>query len=648
MTLQGNYTLTLEDAPDGPGFQLSPGPEIAVLEVARAGWAEENGVLQGDALLEIGDQTVAKLQSVEEAMKSRPLKLTFRRLWDFQTSKELGSIYTILAVKAVTKMGIRPNREPPQESVQILSVTPKGWAEEQGVQVADHLMMINHKPVTTLPRDEYHRLMSSVRPLLFTFARCSEAQKREVAATRMQLLYRMRKARQAMKEKKAERDAGGNAVKPAEGSTPTPAKAAKEPAPSNGVDGEGSAATKIQAAVRGALQRQALALQCANLEDKTQMPYTVLVPAVVNKLGFKTKAFPPRSRIPVVNVDPNGWAFKTQIHKGDELIKVQRKVLPLMKPSEFTHVVLNQRPLSLTFLRGDSKDDDMTYSLTLPKGILAPGFQLEALPPQSKLFIASVVPESWAASNGVEQNHRLIKMDGYNAARMSSEEFGRILKLRPLRLEFGHGFHLVTLADASVKHLGFRLYNAQVLAVMPGGWAASVGVMIGDEMLAIGAGKAKTLEELSRLELRKLMAEVRPLKITFRHGDVGERQRLSVLRLQAYFRGELLRRHLRRSPEADALRDAVHAAAMAAKTAPGSAGAAAAAAGQAALGSLTLNGVSLPLQMETLAEVVAGCFLRGNEDSAEEASRVALRAAQNAELPPMRCAEAAVPRHQGR
>lgn len=48
--------------------------------------------------------------------------------------------------------------------------------------------------------------MSSVRPLLFTLARCTpaalrgsavgtegnEAQKREVAATRMQLLYRMR------------------------------------------------------------------------------------------------------------------------------------------------------------------------------------------------------------------------------------------------------------------------------------------------------------------------------------------------------------------------------------------------------------------------------------------------------------------------
>ena len=53
---------------------------------------------------------------------------------------------------------------------------------------------------------EYHRLMSSVRPLLFTLARCTpatlrgsavgtegnEAQKREVAATRMQLLHRMR------------------------------------------------------------------------------------------------------------------------------------------------------------------------------------------------------------------------------------------------------------------------------------------------------------------------------------------------------------------------------------------------------------------------------------------------------------------------
>ena len=50
-------------------------------------------------------------------------------------------------------MGIRPNREPPQERVQILSVTPKGWAERQGIQVADHWLMINHKHTTTLPRE---------------------------------------------------------------------------------------------------------------------------------------------------------------------------------------------------------------------------------------------------------------------------------------------------------------------------------------------------------------------------------------------------------------------------------------------------------------------------------------------------------------
>eukprot|EP00434_Breviolum_minutum_P020375 symbB.v1.2.017970.t1/scaffold1413.1/size120353/2 len=415
----------------------------------------------GDLLIDLGGTSAPKLSSdLTKAFAERPLTMTFRRaeheVKDFETSKELGGIFTILATKEVTKMGIRPNREPPQESVQILSVTPKGWAEEQGVQVADHLLMINHQKIRTLPREEYHRLMSSVRPLLFTFARCSETQKREVAATRMQLLYRMRKARQEMKKKKAARDGEGlpSNERPPATTTPattTPAIGEAKAAPKAPVktaaaasvkpdDKEGAAAIKIQAVARGGLERQKLALQCAKVEgeEKSQVPYTVLVPAVVSKLGFKTKTFPPRATIAVVNVDPNGWAFKVQIHKGDELVKVQRKVLQLMKASEFTHVVLNQRPLSLTFLPGDQRASRQKGS----KGaawmchfaMTCKGSQL------GQLFIDLVVPESWASSHGVEVNHRLVKMDGYNAARMSADEFARILKLRPLRLEFGHGF----------------------------------------------------------------------------------------------------------------------------------------------------------------------------------------------------------------
>jgi hypothetical protein len=44
----------------------------------------------------------------------------------------------------------------------------------------------------------------------------------------------------------------------------------------------------------------------------SQMPYTVLVPAMVSKLGFKTKAFPPRQRIPVVSLGCS-WCHRGKI-----------------------------------------------------------------------------------------------------------------------------------------------------------------------------------------------------------------------------------------------------------------------------------------------------------------------------------------------
>ncbi|CAJ1329973.1 unnamed protein product, partial [Effrenium voratum] len=219
-------------------------------------------------------------------------------------------------------------------------------------------------------------------------------------------------------------------------------------------------------------------------EDKVALTF-VAAPSV-RKLGFKTKAFPPRVSIPVVNVDPQGWASKMGIQKGDELIQVQQKIMQLMKPSEFTHVVLNSRPLSLTLARSKTGigDEETFYHLVLPKNTL-PGFRTETLPPQAKVLVGEVEQETWAARMGLEEGHRLLKMDGYSVARMSKEEFMRMLKLvRPLRLDFARGAHFTRWASA--KHLGLRLQGTQVLAVDPGFWAESAGVMIGDRLVSIG------------------------------------------------------------------------------------------------------------------------------------------------------------------
>ncbi|CAJ1329972.1 unnamed protein product [Effrenium voratum] len=214
---EGNFMVTLADAA-APGLEfvsLPPQPSLRVAKVLpqlgevsgdwgwnrledQDGWAEQNGIMLGVLVAACWTQSSGK-----NSIGDRLLKL--------------GS--DTAAWKDVTTMGVRPNREPPQKDVQILAVKTKSWAEQQGIQSADHLLMINHKRTTTLARDEYHRLMSSVRPLHFTLAPSSESEKREVAATRLQLLYRMRKARKAMKEKKAEREGAAAAAQssPSEG-----------------------------------------------------------------------------------------------------------------------------------------------------------------------------------------------------------------------------------------------------------------------------------------------------------------------------------------------------------------------------------------------------------------------------------------------
>lgn len=69
-------------------------------------------------------------------------------------------------------MGIRPNREPPQERVQILSVTPKAWAEKQGISVADHWLMAPCRGRSGADSIQFHPFSSSRRQVLSR--RCTE------------------------------------------------------------------------------------------------------------------------------------------------------------------------------------------------------------------------------------------------------------------------------------------------------------------------------------------------------------------------------------------------------------------------------------------------------------------------------------------
>lgn len=124
-------------------------------------------------------------------------------------------------------------------------------------------------------------------------------------------------------------------------------------------------------------------------------------------------------------------------------------------------------------------------------------------------------------------------------------------------------------------------------------------------------GRMKTSSELTPLELRRLL-ELRPLRVALRHGQLLQRKELSALRIQAWCRGELARVRLRRSPEAEAQRTALASAARAAAV-EGTSAERAAAAGEAVLASAGLSGISLQLQVELVAEAVAG-RARGDVD----------------------------------
>eukprot|EP00439_Symbiodinium_sp_Y106_P020438 s1847_g2.t1 len=140
-----------------------------------------------------------------------------------------------------------------------------------GVKVSDHLLMINNQRTTKLPRTEYHRLMSSVRPLFFTLARCSEMAQQEIMATRIQLLYRMRQARKRVAEK---RKMQAKVAKPKP--PPPPQKSPKKEASSSAPAAEPEP-PKPDPEEEGSPS-----------QPLSQVVFFVFVPATVKKLGFKT------------------------------------------------------------------------------------------------------------------------------------------------------------------------------------------------------------------------------------------------------------------------------------------------------------------------------------------------------------------------
>ncbi|CAJ1329974.1 unnamed protein product, partial [Effrenium voratum] len=130
---------------------------------------------------------------------------------------------------------------------------------------------------------------------------------------------------------------------------------------------------------------------------------------------------------------------------------------------------------------------------------------------------------------------------------------------------------------------------------------------------------------------------VRPLKMTFSHGQRSDRLDAAAVRLQASFRGQRVRVAQQASPEAQAVRRAEAAGQAIARTAA----AAASEAGKAVLDSCALSGLSPALSVELFSAAV-GARPEGEGLLAQAAAgKTALMVAQAHQLPPGRCREAA-------
>eukprot|EP00929_Paragymnodinium_shiwhaense_P063233 TRINITY_DN31603_c0_g1_i1.p1 TRINITY_DN31603_c0_g1~~TRINITY_DN31603_c0_g1_i1.p1 ORF type:complete len:1055 (+),score=232.77 TRINITY_DN31603_c0_g1_i1:155-3319(+) len=144
--------------------------------------------------------------------------------------------------------------------------------------------------------------------------------------------------------------------------------------------------------------------------------------------GFKTVGVPP-APVKVSSVVAGTYAAQ-HAAPGDELLKVKGLFAAAMAPEALTKALAEERPLPLTFWRGDKPRQ---FEVLVEEDVAALGCRLLGMPPEP-VHLAGLEVGSWPTKNGLAQGDTLVKVNGEKVATMSFDALVEGLLQRPLRL----------------------------------------------------------------------------------------------------------------------------------------------------------------------------------------------------------------------
>lgn len=159
------------------------------------------------------------------------------------------------------------------------------------------------------------------------------------------------------------------------------------------------------------------------------------------------------------------------------------------------------RPVTLKFRRevqlDPRSDSDRFHCCTVPVGTDFIGFVPAGLPPD-RMVVNRVGPGSWADQAGIRESYELVKINGKWVQPMSADECKKLMRSRPLDLSFNRNIEppSVSVTEWSftvpphVQKLGFRSLGFPPDSVVVGNvdpdcWADSVGLRVGDSLIAV-------------------------------------------------------------------------------------------------------------------------------------------------------------------
>eukprot|EP00746_Dinoflagellata_sp_MGD_P138917 gnl/MRDRNA2_/MRDRNA2_72471_c0_seq1.p1 gnl/MRDRNA2_/MRDRNA2_72471_c0~~gnl/MRDRNA2_/MRDRNA2_72471_c0_seq1.p1 ORF type:complete len:1794 (+),score=462.40 gnl/MRDRNA2_/MRDRNA2_72471_c0_seq1:712-5382(+) len=487
------FALLVEDPEDHTSFQLSGSPpdDWVLIDAVFEGWATQQGLQEGDALIQIGQTSVSQMteEQLQSMLPSCPIYLVFGRVKEEE--EEAGAnaelqgdpnSYEVTVPKGEknagwTFSGLRAGK--PTDNVTVKTIEAGSWAEQQ-VSIGDRLDALNGKRVSKMKFEKVTDRLSK-RPLTCRFVR-PEPDFRIQKELTVDAGIKSTGLTFSTRTGNTSTNVFIEAVKAGKWGEGMNLKVGDELVKVNGKKVLNMTDEKLNALLK---ERPVTMLfmcedpaQAAGLQDSQDAQHAFNVTASValamgdpfeftctaeaehKQLGWKPKGLSPGKSVDqlfVKSVTPGLWADECGIIIGDEVLQING-----VNCSNLTYEKIVQfmqdRPLELTLQRfpssfaempdngemgavgstGGAKpppQPDLQYEPIISAEVDDPGWSLSGLDPGQvvdRIFVEEVDEEGWAAEAEVMVGDELLALDGQDLYGLQFHEVQTLLARRPL------------------------------------------------------------------------------------------------------------------------------------------------------------------------------------------------------------------------